>query len=64
MDDYNYAHFPLDGDMQDFVRFPEVARVGTKAPDGVLVDARDHREIRLRELYRKGVTVLEFGSFT
>lgn len=64
MGEYNYKHFPLDGDMGDFERFPNVARVRTKAPDGRLVNAMDHSEVELAELYRGKVTVLEFGSYT
>ncbi|TDI44519.1 MAG: hypothetical protein E2P02_09600 [Acidobacteria bacterium] len=61
---YNYMNFPLDADMQDFAAFPEGPRVGSKAPDGKLVDVRDGRSVRLSEYFRKGVTVIEFGSFT
>ncbi len=61
---YNYLSFPLDADMQDFVAFPEGPRVGSKAPDGELVDMRDDRRVRLSEYFRKGLTVIEFGSFT
>ncbi len=64
MAEYNYKHFPLDGDMQDFGSFPDAARVGTKAPDGVLIDARDGSNVALGDVYRKGVTVIEFGSYT
>lgn len=69
---YNYRSFPLDMDMDDFVRFPEVARVGTKAPDGELTEAGPEpdeiptpgRTVRLSELFRNRVAVLEFGSLT
>jgi hypothetical protein len=64
MSEYNYMHFPLDGDMDDFIRFPHVARVSSKAPDGTLIDAESGAEVHLGELYRKGVTVIEFGSYT
>ncbi len=64
MPEYNYKTFPLDADMHDFVQFPNIARVGTKAPDGVLIDAKDGSEVRLGALYRNGVSVIEFGSFT
>ncbi len=64
MSEYNYKNFPLDGDMQDFVGFPDGARVGTKAPDGALIDAKDGRDVELGDIYRKGVTVVEFGSYT
>ena len=64
MTEYNYKTFPLDADMDDFVRFPNVARVSSKAPDGVLIDVKDGSEVGLGDLYRKGVTVVEFGSHT
>ena len=31
MAEYNYKHFPLDGDMQDCVSFPDAARVGNES---------------------------------
>ena len=64
MAEYNYKNFPLDGDMQDFVRFPGVASAGEKAPNGVLIDANDGADVELGDVYRKGVTVIEFGSYT
>ncbi len=64
MSEYNYKNFPLDGDMQDFVSFPDGARVGTKAPHGGLVDAKDGSNVQLGDIYPKGVTVIEFGSYT
>ena len=64
MTEYNYKNFPLDADRQDFVDFPDGARVGTKAPEGVLIDAKEGSSVRLRDIYPKGVTVMEFGSYT
>ena len=64
MSEYNYKVFPRDADMDDFVRFPNVARVSSKAPGGVLIDAKDTSNVDLGDLYRKGVTVIEFGSYT
>ncbi len=61
---YNYQSFPPNMDNEDFGRFPEVARVGDKAPDGELIDARDERRVKLSELWSDRVTVLEFGSIT
>ena len=61
---YNYVNFPLDADMQDFDAFHDGPRVGSKAPDGELVDVRDGRKVHLSEYFPKGVTVIEFGSFT
>lgn len=64
MAEYNYKNFPVDGDMKDFVNFPNGARVGTKAPVGVLIDARDGSDVQLADIYPKGITVIEFGSYT
>jgi hypothetical protein len=64
MTEYNYKSFPLDGDMQDFVSFPDGPRVGTKAPAGALVDAKDGSDVQLADIYAKGITVIEFGSYT
>jgi hypothetical protein len=64
MSEYNYKTFPLDADQPDFEKFPNVARVGTPAPEGTLIDAKTNGVVELGELYRKGVSVIEFGSFT
>ena len=64
MSEYNYTSFPLDMEMPDFERFPEVSRAGSKAPDGELVDARSGETVRLSALWRKGPLILEFGSIT
>lgn len=64
MTEYNYKNFPLDGDMQDFVSFPDGARVGTKAPLGPLVNVKDGSDVQLADIYPKGITVIEFGSYT
>lgn len=64
MAEYNYKTFPLDGEMEDFIQFPNIARVGTKAPAGVVLDAKSGDEVRLDELYKKGLSVIEFGSLT
>jgi len=64
MAEYNYKTFPRDADMHDFRQFPNIARVGTKAPEGALLDAKNGGEVQLGELYITGVCVIEFGSFT
>ena len=61
---YNYTSFPLGADRQDFDRFPNVTRVGTKAPDGTLIDARNEATVQLSDIFRTGITVIEFGSYT
>ncbi len=64
MSTYNYPSFPQNMDNEDFRRFPEAARVGDKAPDGELINAREESRIRLSELWSGAVIVLEFGSIT
>ena len=61
---YNYMSFPLKADMEDFERFPEGPHVGTKAADGELVVAADGSRVKLSSFFKKGVTVVEFGSYT
>jgi hypothetical protein len=63
-DDYNYAGFPLDMDMADFVAFPDALRAGERAPDGDLIDASTGETVRLSGFWRGGPLVIEFGSFT
>jgi hypothetical protein len=64
MSTYNYPSFPRNMDNEDFGRFPEVAHVGDKAPDGELIDSRDESRVRLSDFWSDSVTVLEFGSIT
>lgn len=64
MSPYNYPSFPRKLEGQDFERFPELARAGSRAPDGELIDARDETRVNLSELWRRDVTVIEFGSVT
>jgi len=62
--DYNYASFPLDLCAEEFAAFRDAVPAGTRAPDGVTVDAATGAEVRLRDLWTHGTLVLEFGSFT
>ena len=64
MSTYNYLSFPLSADMADFLRFPEGPRIGTEAPTGELVDARGGSGVQLNDYFKKGMTVIEFGSYT
>ncbi len=63
-DDYNYATFPPDDDVYAFAGFATHLRVGSTAPDPVLVDLDGGGEVRLSQFTRRGLTVVEFGSFT
>jgi len=64
MGEYNYLSFPLDADMDDFVRFPTAVRVGEAAPTGTLIDAANETPAELGDIFREGTTVIEFGSLT
>lgn len=63
-DEYNYAVFPLDMDDPLFEAFPNKHLVGQPAPDPMLFDLATGEHLRLSELTRSGLTVLEFGSLT
>ncbi len=61
---YNYPVFPLDLDMPDFRVFPEVLKVGQRAPNGELIDAASGTAVKLSSYWRSGPLVIEFGSIT
>lgn len=61
---YNYAAFPVHMDEGDFAAFPSRLRVGERAPNGELVDARSGDRVRLGSYWRSGPCVIEFGSIT
>ena len=63
-DDYNYRVFPPEDDVDVFARWPEVAKVGTKAPDPELLDLASGQTVRLSGYSRRGLTVVELGSLT
>lgn len=62
--EYNYAAFPRDADDPVFAAFAEGLKVGQRAPDPSLIDLDAGRAVRLRDLTKAGLLVLEFGSFT
>lgn len=62
--EYNYATFPPDDDVDAFAGFATHMRVGATAPDPVLIDLARGDEVRLSQFTRRGLTVVEFGSFT
>lgn len=63
-DQYNYAVFPPEDDPEIFGGFPHHITVGERAPDGTLLDLETGQSVRLSELTRNGLTILEFGSLT
>lgn len=63
-DPYNYPSFPAESDVEEFQAFPDVVKVGTRAPDPELIDLETCKTVRLSDYTRRGITVIEFGSLT
>ncbi len=63
-DDYNYWVFPAEDDVEVFARWPEVLKVGTRAPDPELLDLASGQTVPLSTYTRRGLTVVELGSLT
>ena len=63
-DDYNYAVFPPEDDVQAFRDWPEHLKAGARAPDPELVDLESGDPVRLSDWTRRGLTLIEFGSLT
>ena len=63
-DDYNYSVFPPDDDVEVFSRWPEVLKVGSKAPDPELLDLTSGQMVPLSSYTQRGLTVVELGSLT
>lgn len=61
---YNTSAFPVESDVEDFARFPDICKVGTRAPETTLTDLDTGESIDLRDVTRNGPTILEFGSLT
>lgn len=61
---YNYRTFPVDMEQDVFRAFPHALKVGEPAPDGEVTRLADGARLRLSELWRQGMLVLEFGSIT
>ncbi len=65
MDDYNYAHFPPTGEKADkFERFYDAPNVGTVAPDMALEDLSSGETVHLKDLWKTGAVLMEFGSYS
>ena len=61
--DYNYDVF-TDG-QEDFLDFAMHApKVTVRAPSFALEELATGETIKMKDLWKKGVTVIEFGSFT
>jgi hypothetical protein len=61
--DYNYDVFT--GGQEDFLDFAMHApKVTMRAPSFALEELATGETIETKDLWKKGVTVIEFGSFT
>jgi len=61
---YNYLVFPPDDDVGAFAAWPEFLKAGHRAPDPQLLDLESGDMVRLTEVTREGLTVVELGSLT
>lgn len=63
--DYNYVDFRLEKELPVIESFPaHNLKVGMRAPDGELIDLEFGSKVRLRELWREAILLIEFGSYT
>jgi predicted O-methyltransferase YrrM len=61
--DYNYAAF--EASLQEFFDFAMNApKVTTRAPSFPIEDLATGENIEMRDLWRSGAVIIEFGSFT
>ena len=61
--DYNYSIWrPGTESFEDFAT--EAPQVTSRAPSFIVEDLSTGRNIEMKDLWRKGITVVEFGSFT
>lgn len=62
-EDYNYSEFSASpGEFLDFAL--HAPKVTMRAPSFPLEDLATGRTVEMKELWRTGVAVIEFGSFT
>lgn len=62
--DYNYRRFPLDMESEVFDAFWTASPpVGSRAPKGSLTQL-DGGVLDLKDLFKAGPVVMEFGSFS
>jgi hypothetical protein len=63
-EEYNYAVFPPEDDVDAFAHFMEFLKVGQIAPDPELYPLESDETARLSSITRQGMTIIEFGSLT
>lgn len=60
---YNYSVF--EADSEEFLNFAMHApKVTMRAPSFPLEDLATGKTVEMKELWKSGITVIEFGSFT
>ena len=65
MTDYNYDVFDLARETPIIEEFPSHnLKVGMRAVDALLEDLNTQEIVRLRDLCRDGLLIIEFGSYT
>ncbi len=62
--DYNYQVFDLTTELKPFEVFSKDLHVGEKALSFPLEDLSTGNRIDMKELWKKGPVIIEFGSFT
>ena len=63
--DYNYADFDIKREQPSFDDFPSLPlRPGTRAPSFALEELDTGASIEMKSLWREGLVIIEFGSFT
>ena len=64
-EDYNYSVFVMEREAPVIQAFAEnPIRPGTRAPSFALEDLDSGDAVEMKELWRQGLVVIEFGSFT
>lgn len=64
-EEYNYAVFEMAREMPVIEAFADVpVRPGTHAPSFPLEDLASGERVEMRQLWRDGLVIVEFGSFT
>lgn len=64
-DEYNYSVFEMDREMPIIEAFGDVdIGPGGRAPSFALEDLDTGEAVEMSELWRDGLAIIEFGSFT
>lgn len=64
MSDYNYAVFDMEAEKPNFANFVGNLHVGERAPDFPLENLDTGETVHLKDYWKEGPVLIEFGSFT